>query len=380
MALLRLGAVERVHLHFGLQTLAEGLGAVFVMAFLLRAGLSTPAVLLTFTGLLAGRFVLRPLVLIFAVRRGLKATLVLGTLITAASYPMLAAVKGLGAPLVAYCFVSSLGGVFYWTCYHAYFAAVGEAGDRGRQVAVREAIATVLNIAGPALGGWALTGAGPGWTFAAAGVVQAAAALPLAGAPDLAVARHVPGAFRDALPGVALFAADGLFAVGNHYLWTVMLFVSLGESFAAFGGAVAMAAAVGAACAFLVGRHIDAGNGARAATLAYALAAVLIVARALWVHSPAAALAANAAVAFSNALLMPATMAAVYNLGKAAPCPLRFSIATEGAWDLSCGAAFVLAAGLVVAGAPIRAVLLIGLPGAVAAALLLRRSYRAAQR
>ena len=50
-------AINRVNLHYAIQAIAAGAGGVFVLAFLLKAGVSVPLTLLTQAGLVAGRFV-----------------------------------------------------------------------------------------------------------------------------------------------------------------------------------------------------------------------------------------------------------------------------------------------------------------------------------
>ena len=259
MAFFRNRAVNRANLHYGVQAFAEAGGGVFIYVYLLRAGVSVPATLTALAALLAGRFVMRPAVLPFALRFGLKRALIFGTLANAATYLILTRVQGVDLPLAAFTLVAALGGVFYWTCFHAYFAAIGDAEHRGHQISAREALATLLGIVAPLIGGWALVTAGPARTFAAVGLIQALAVLPLIGAPDVAVAVAAPGAFRAARLGLTLFLADGAFAAGYHYVWQIALFISLGESFSAYGGAMALAALVGAACGLLIGRHIDAG-------------------------------------------------------------------------------------------------------------------------
>lgn len=89
-------------------------------------------------------------------------------------------------------------------------------------------------------------------------------------------------------------------------------------------------------------------------------------------------LVANALGAFVAGLYTPSLMTAVYNISKAAPCQLRFHIATEGGFDLGCGVGLILAAGLLTLGAPIAVTVLQALVGAVAAGLLMRRYYAAA--
>jgi hypothetical protein len=80
MAFLRNDAVNRVNLHSGVQALAQAGGGVFFLVFLLRAGVSVPAVLTALAAIQAGRFVLRPALLPLAKRWGLKPMLIIGTL------------------------------------------------------------------------------------------------------------------------------------------------------------------------------------------------------------------------------------------------------------------------------------------------------------
>jgi len=375
MAFFRNRAVNRANLHYGIQAFAEAGGGVFIFVYLLRAGVSVPATLSVLAALLAGRFVMRPVVLPFALRFGLRRALIFGTLGHTAAYLLLTLVHGMDLALAIFTLVASLGGVFYWTCFHAYFSAIGDAEHRGHQISAREALATLLGIVAPLLGGWALVTVGAGPTFAGVALIQALAVLPLIGAADVVVAPSAPGAFRAARLGAMLFLADGSFAAGYHYVWQIALFISLGESFSAYGGAMALAALVGTACGLLLGRHIDAGFGRRSVLIAYAAAAAVVLLRAASVGSPWLAVSANAAGAFSSALMMPAMMTALYNLAKASPCPLRFHIVTEGAWDIGCGGACLIAAGFAWAGLPLSAAILLAVPAAGAAAPLLCRYY-----
>jgi MFS transporter, DHA1 family, inner membrane transport protein len=68
---------------------------------------------------------------------------------------------------------------------------------------------------------------------------------------------------------------------------------------------------------------------------------------------------------------------AVYNLAKSSPCPLRFHMVTEGAYDIGGGIGCLAAAGLIVAGVPLRFTLLTSLLGAAGTLFFLRRYYAA---
>jgi MFS transporter, DHA1 family, inner membrane transport protein len=375
MAFLRNRTVNLINLHYGIQALAQGMGGVFFLVFLLRAGLSVPIALCAMTAILAGRFTLRPSVLILARRFGLKPMVIFGTLGIALQYPMLAQVHGIGWALLALVLIASVGDTFYWSSYHAYFASVGDSEHRGHQVGAREALAAVAGIVAPLVGAWALIAFGPRIAFGAVGLVQACAAIPLLGTPNVAIARTAPGAFRAARDGIAIFAADGWVAAMYVLVWQVGLFLSLAESYTAYGGAMALAALVGAAGGMLLGRHIDAGHGKRAVVIAYAVVAAVALLRASSLGTPWLAVGANALGALSACLQVPAMMTAVYNLAKASPCALRFHIAAEGGWDIGCAAGCLTAAALASSGISLAFALVLALPGAAASVILLRRYY-----
>lgn len=375
MAFFRNDFVNWLNLHYGVHALALSGGGAFFAAFLLRAGVPAPAVLAVLALILAGRFAIRPLILAPAARFGLKPLVIAGTLLSALQYPLLARVHGLGWPLLLLCATSAVGDTVYWTSYHAYFASLGDADHRGHQLGAREAIAAVVGIIGPLATGWALVALGPAAAFGATSVVLALAALPLFGIRNVSVPHEAPGAFGAALPGVLMFAADGSICAGFVYAWQIALFQSLGQSFTAYGGAMALAALFGAASGLMLGRLIDAGHGSRAVWLAVGSVGVVTGLRAVSYGDPALAVAANAAGALVPALYIPTMMTAVYNQAKGSPCALRFHIATEGGWDAGAASGCLAAAGLLWAGAPISLAIALALFGAGAVFVLLHRYY-----
>ena len=187
--------------------------------------------------ILPGRFVVRPILARAGRARGLKPLVIAGTLL---SRPAISAARGSARRrpgAAALCAVAAVGDTVYWTSYHAYFASLGDAEHRGHQLGAREAIAAMVGIVGPLLTGWALTTLGPRIAFGATAAVLALAALPILGTPNVKVAWTAPGAFSAALPGALMFAADGWIAASYVFVWQIALFLSLGESFSAYGGA-----------------------------------------------------------------------------------------------------------------------------------------------
>jgi hypothetical protein len=154
----------------------------------------------------------------------------------------------------------------------------------------------------------------------------------------------------------------------------MVLFLSLGQSFAALGGAMAIAAFAAAVAGMVLGRQIDAGHGGKAVWLAFAAMAFTIIVR-TFSDGVAMAIAANALGALVVCLYIPTMMTAVYNEAQHSPCSLRFHIATEGAWDAGCASSCFVAAGLIALGVPLSYAILLSLIGAFASLILLRRYY-----
>jgi hypothetical protein len=375
MAYLKNGAVNLLNLHYGLRALAMNGAGVFWAVYLLKAGVPAPAVFGSLGLLLGARFLFRPAILLFAPRFGLRALVAFGAVFGALPYLLLPEVHGVDLALLALCIVGALGDTFYWTCFHAYFAALGDAEHRGKQISAREALAALTGIVGPLLVGWTLVTLGPHVAFGAAALVQAISALPFLWTPDVAVKASVPNAFRSAVPSMLMFASDGWIVSGSGFAWQIALFLTLGESFAAFGGAVALSALVGAVSGLVLGKHIDGGRGVRAVWLAYGSYAALIAFRAVSVDMVALAVIANALGALVSCLYVPTIMTAVYNQAKRSPCPLRFHVATEGGWDIGGASGCVAAATLSALGAPLSTAILMAFAGLALGHFLLHRYY-----
>ena len=94
MAFFRNDTVNLLNLHYGIHSLALSGGGAFFAAFLLYADVPAPAVLASLAAILAGRFVIRPFVLVPARRWGLKPLVIAGTVMTGLQYPLLAEVHG----------------------------------------------------------------------------------------------------------------------------------------------------------------------------------------------------------------------------------------------------------------------------------------------
>jgi len=375
MAFFHNRAVNLINLHSVIGSVALGGGGAFYSVYLLKAGLSVPVVLLALAATFALRLLLRVFLLSLAIRIGLRWTVIVGTMLMAISFPFLIGVDGIGWGLFWLVLVSALADTIYWPSFHAYFAALGDVEHRGQQLGIQVAAASILGIVSPLGAGWLLVAFGPGAAFYATAAVQALAAIPLIWTPEIPIARRAPGAFRAALSGAMLFVGDGWVAAGYFIVWQIALFVALGESYMAYGGALAIAALVGAASGLVLGRLIDSGGGGRAVWYSVSLIVGVIALRAAMLGHPALAVTANALGALVGATYVPTLMTSVYNQAKRSPCVLRFHIAAEGGWDVGVTTGLGFAALLTWLGYPIAYAILISLAGVAAVFVLLKRYY-----
>lgn len=367
--------VNLLNLHYWIGSLAMSGGGAFFVVYLLKAGVSVPGTLLSLAAMFMLRLVIRSGLLAIAIRTGLRSLLIVGSLLMGASYPFLAEVQGVGIGLLLLVVVSAIADTVYWPTYHAYFAALGDEDHRGQQLGLREAVTATLGIVSPLAAGWVLLVYGPAVAFFATGVIQALSAVPLFWTPEVPVARTAPGAFRAALSGAGIFIGDGLGSAGNYIVWQIALFLTLGQDFMAYGGALAVAALVGAVSGLVLGRMIDTGSGARAVIISIGLLVIVILMRASVQEHPALAIMANALGALVGCLYTPTMMTAVYNRAKRSPCVMRFHIAAEGGWDIGVSIGLSVAALIVWLGYPISYAILTSLSGTAMVYTLLRKYY-----
>jgi MFS family permease len=375
MSFLANRAVNLLSLHYAFQAMAQGSGGVFLLVYLLKAGLTLEETIAALAATAALRYIGRRAVVPVAGRIGLKATLVAGCLVLALQYPLSAAIDGIGWALLARCLATGFGEAFYWSSFHAFFAAQGDSENRGRQIGAREALAAFIGVVAPLFGTWALMNVGAGGAFALIGLIQALGIVPLLWTADVRIGPEPPAMQAASATGNLIYLLNGWFAATFVLFWQVTLFLALGESLAAYGGTMALAAIAGALGGLAVGSLLDSGRGRLAVPIVFGGLAVIAALRALSLDTPALAIAANAIGTFAISFYVPVMNAPVYNLAKASPCALRFHVATEDNWDIGCIAACALALGLLAAGLGLPAVILLALASCLGHAIVLHRYY-----
>jgi MFS family permease len=368
--------LNRLAVHSTMHQLAWVISSGFSAVFLLRQGLSPTAIFLCLAAIIALRFTFRPAVL-FTVRViGLRSTLIIGTFLYGTQSPLLALVHGLDVALWIYCVVAALAQAFYWTCYHAMFAAIGEASSRGSQVGWRELLIGIAGIVGPAVGGVMLTVAGPWAAFGLAGLIEFAAVVPLLHVFEPPVEPIASlSAFRAYKRGVLMLGSDGWIFNSAVWGWSLFMFRGLGARYDAFGGTLATAALAGALSGLALGRFIDQGHARRITWVNAATLAGTLIAKAICGSDPIVVVAVAVGTTAFGGLYIPSLMTAIYNEAKASQRPLQFHFAAEVGWDVGGSLACLAAAAFSACGLSLQAVILLALPMVAIQAFLLDTSY-----
>jgi MFS transporter, DHA1 family, inner membrane transport protein len=365
-------AINRIYMHVGLQSFAFNSGSAFVFVYLLKEGMALPLVFLTISLMILSRLIFRMAVVPIVNRVGLRNGLIIGTTIEASGFLFLANVHSVDLWLIAYVAIAACGTAFYWTCYHACVARLGDEEHRGAQVSAREAIFALTGIIGPIFGGFVLTVFGPFYAFAAAAIFNALAVIPLLALPYMVILPESK-IQRDAkLFAFGLSFSDGVVALAVNFGWRIVLFKSLGENFNAYAGAIAFASIAGAVMGLGVGRLIDLGHHKRSVQIGLAFMVVTVLAEAFGYTTVWGAVAANMIGAVAGPLYMSAIMAPLYNVAKASACTFRFNAIAENGFDTGAGLGCLIVAGLVYAGLNFFWLLMLGLIGCAGVYLVLR--------
>lgn len=369
--------INKLALHTALHQTALGLSLVFFAAFMLRAGLSPSQVFLVIAAILIMRFFVRTAVPGVVQRIGFRNALILGSLLSAVEFLILASYDGSNVRLFLFIAADAVCGALYWTCYHAFFAALGDPEARGAQLGARGLLSTIATVAAPAVGGVLLVSFGPWASFGAAAVTSVAAVVPLLSIREPIVPTAPPiEAFRAVREGILLFATDGFMTCISAFAWDIISFVSFGERYDIFGGVLALASLAGALAGLAFGRLIDAGYGARAVWINAVVFTFLLLLKAACVGSAPAIALASIIANLLGGLYLPVLMTAVYNDGKSAACTLRFHVMAEAGWDVGGTIACVCAAIAWASGVRPAAILLFALIGVLPQAWLAVRRYR----
>lgn len=336
-----------IYVHAAFQAIVMYGGEAFAFVYLLKAGIAPWIVLLVIGLMFGSRIIFRGGVLPLAKRFGLRNALIFGILLEAITYPILSQVTAVGPLLFIHMTTVAVSSSFYWTSYHAYVSLIGDSEHRGKQSSAMEFIGMMMGIIAPIMTGTLLTFFNPLVAFGVVGLIMAASAIPLLYTPNIEISKDAVVPIETRKLARRIMFADGLRAGSFHFTWLIALFITLGSSFVAFGGAMSLAGVAGAVMGLLTGKMVDLGKGKRALQIGFMVLSIAILARAFGYAAVWSAVAANVIAVIVWPIYATATNARIYDLARQSPCPLRYHIVAEGGWDLGTAIGCLVSAVLV---------------------------------
>jgi MFS transporter, DHA1 family, inner membrane transport protein len=346
MATFKNKSFNLIYVHAALQAFVMNAGEGFAFVYLLKAGITTSVVLLCIALMFASRLFFRMAVVPCALRFGLRNTLIVSVVVEGVSYLLLPAINSVGALLYLYLALWAASSSFYWTTYHAYVAQIGNNENRGAQVSAMEFFGMISGIAAPLIMGFMLTWFNPWIGFGLVAFAMVLAAVPFLFGPHIEISKNASVPIQSGNTARLLMLTDGIRSASTHFVWLIALFLTLGSSYVAFGGALALAGLTGAFMGLFVGKWIDVGKGLHATRIGYSTMTLSAIAKTLGFYIPWAAVSANALYSAAWPSYATALNSQVYNLARLSPCALRFHVIAEGGWDLGmafgCGLAAVM--------------------------------------
>jgi len=309
------------------------------------------------------RFFLRPLSLWWTQRLGLKPSFILGVIVYAGIFPVLAQVHTIGLWFWILIFYLAISDIAYYLPFHSLYAALGDIDSRGSQIAVREIFALTFGIAAPIVGSFIVITFGYGSLYVVATIVMLIGVLPLLYIPDF-TANTVMG-FKEAFKfidfrGFWLMLGDGIKVQAEAFVWVVTIFF-LATSLSQFGWLIALKLLFVAILYLTLGKLVDGGHSKKIFLYGSIGLIFTLIARAFFVTDVTGIVVAQFILAFVLVFYQEPFDTLLYNLAKRTKSTLWFHFFGEAGADFGAMIVFFSSAALVHYGVDIQYVLLVGI-------------------
>jgi len=369
-------AVNLINIHAAIAQLAVNLAEIFSAIYLYQWGIPLYQVFLIWSSLFVVRAFFRPFALWLAQKRGLKKTLFFGSFFYMGYYLFLGQVDGINWWLAIFIFYAAWADCFYWLPYHAYYAALGDHADRGKQLGVREALIKILSMVGPLSGGILINTFGFMAAFIAAAFCMFLTGILIYFLPEVEIGKKIKlkEAWRERV-GFWSFVGDGWLYNAHEYTWNLILFIMLGNV-AQVGGLLSLAVFFQVTIFLFLGNGIDNGAGKKIYRTGIILMILTILGRAIFVDTVKEVIFFDLIFALAMCFYSPALNTALYNSAKKSKNILWFHFFAETGWDVGSTIALGFAALITYFNFDSRLILFFSLGSFVILSQVLRKYYR----
>jgi MFS family permease len=332
----RIDQYRLLNIHYLFWSVSGSLASGFIGAFLLGIGFSLPDAIATYAGFYVLRYMLRFVALHIVRTFGFRRAIISGTIIYAMQFIFLLHTDQT-LWLLVWIFSLALAESLYWPIFHAATSVIGSQETRGRDLALRQTLGTVISIICPIIGGLLLVFVGPSATFLAGSFFVLLSAVPIF-YMDKIPAGHIPSVkesfqVSDWLCWFA-FAADGWITAGLGVAWPMILFSLLHENYAFLGYVNAATSIIGAIVSYFFGSKIDKGKRHNLLKIVVLVFIISTVLRSISTWYPEVIIVANTLSAMFGGLYGCVLMSVVYNRAKKSGEAYFCQSSADMGWDI----------------------------------------------
>lgn len=348
--------VNFLNIHSGIRQFSQKFLDVFGILFLLEAGVPLWMACFVWCGMMATRLMVRPISLKLCQRFGLKVMTIVGTLFYSGTFYMISQIEGISYWVLLFMLYHAIADTLYWLPYHAWYAASGDHGDRGKQVSGREVLILMLSALSPLLGSVSAHFYGFSIAYVAGAAGMVLAVVPLLFAQDMPWGRTFT--HRTAWDSIdrrslLILVGDGLDFNLYTFIWPVVALNIVGN-YLEFGWIFVFQIVLSAFLLYIIGNSIDNGRVADIARHAIVLHIIVILGRSLFVTDLVSILFFQVLYAIAFCLYTPVLNTVWYNLAKKSKNTLWFHYLSEIGWDIGGFVALLCAGTWVLVGWDIR--------------------------
>ena len=251
--------ITLLNVHYCMRTAAWEMASLFSLSYLYKQGLPIEIACLVYGGMYMMRLFFIPLANYLCFKKGLRFTLILGTVLFALRYLTLIPIDGVNWKIAPFLLFSGVADPIYRLSYNTFFSFLGKDDNRGQDVGLRESLMTIATILAPVIGGWLLT-YDRIVTFFFLSIVTLLSLFPLykIKVNPLPVLQEKKKT-KARKTGLNLFLIDSV-ARQSFVVWHLVVFSMVADDYERFGFLLGLAALFKTICYVFIGHFFDVGH------------------------------------------------------------------------------------------------------------------------
>lgn len=358
--------INLLNIHTGCIAFADSILNVFGVVYFLEKGFALTTVLLGWGCIHIFRlFLLRPFVLKIFRHIGVKKGVLIGTALFAGTFYVILEVTAVNWFFLFFFFYFALVDTFYWFSYHVYYAILGDAPHRGKEIAIRESLNTILTAIAPLVSGLLAARIGFWAVYTVGGAVALCAFIPLFfsdGDRPQRVTTFFNAMRTTSFRGFWLWLAWAFLYYFHQFIWVIVLFFTV-RDYITFGGLVSLEIFLSVVIYLSIGRLVDEHKARSVMPMTFLLLSAVTIFRTFFAYTIPTIILSQLFMAIAMSFFRPPVLTVFYHEANRSDQRLWFQFFAEMGWDIGSMISLFVAALVVYWGFEIRSVMPLAIVG-----------------